>query len=120
MCCASQNLLPDPAGARPSPIINDVVNLKAQYGVDANCDGVLVWQDATGPWSSANVPALPLPAARLCVAGVPSLRQIQAIRIAIVTRSSQYEKEVVTPAIARSRWPAGKLGLFCDPAPTVP
>ena len=55
--------------------ISDIVNLKAQYGVDANCDGVLVWKDATGPWSFANVPTLTLPAAApFCVAGVPSLR----------------------------------------------
>jgi hypothetical protein len=86
--------------------------------VDANCDGVLVWKDATGPWSFANVPTLPLPAAApFCVAGVPSLRQIQAIRIAIVTRSTQFEKEVVTPRLPLAM-PAGRLGLFCDPAPT--
>jgi len=115
----SQNLLPDPvAAASPSPIISDIVNLKAQYGVDANCDGVLVWKDATGPWSFANVPTLTLPAAApFCVAGVPSLRQIQPIRIAIVTRSSQFEKEVVTPRLPLAM-PAGRLGLFCDPAPT--
>jgi len=93
----TQNRLPTDGPV--SPIINDVVNLKAQYGVNANCDGVLVWQEATGPWSFANVSALPLPAtAPFCVAGVPSLRQVHAVRIAIVTRSSQYEKDEVSPA----------------------
>ena len=115
----SQNLLPDPAAApSPSPIINDIVNLKAQYGVDENCDGVLVWKDPTGPWSAAGVAALPLPtAAPFCTAGTPSIRQIQAIRIAIVTRSTQYEKDVVTPQLPAAMT-SGKLGLFCDPAPT--
>jgi type IV pilus assembly protein PilW len=113
----AQNLLPDPAAAAPpAPIINDVVNLKAQYGVNAKCDGVLVWTDPTGAWSSANLPAMPLPTGA-CAPGVPSLRQIQAIRIVIVTRSTQYEKEAVTPQLPLAM-PAGKLGLFCDPAPT--
>lgn len=83
----------------PAPLVSDVVNLKAQYGVDSNCDGVLTWQAATGSWSSNNVPALPLstgPTPPGCTAGVPSLRQIWAIRVAIVTRSSQYEKDPVT------------------------
>ena len=113
----TQNLLPDPAtAAPPSPIINEVVNLKAQYGVDANCNGVLTWVAPTGTWSSANVAVMPLPAGA-CAPGVPSLRQIQAIRIAIVTRSTQYEKEAVTPQLPAAM-PAGKLGLFCEPAPT--
>jgi type IV pilus assembly PilW-like protein len=82
------------------------VNLKAQYGVDSNCNGVLTWETATGPWSAANVAALPLPATPpFCVAGVPSLRQIQAVRIAIVTRSAQYEKDPVT---------MGPLKMFDD------
>jgi type IV pilus assembly protein PilW len=87
-----QNRLPTDGPV--NPLINDVVNLKAQYGIDANCDGVLAWQDATGTWSSANVPTLKWGTS--CVPGVPSLRQIRAVRIAIVTRSSQYEKEAVT------------------------
>ena len=90
----------------PSPVVSDVVNLKAQYGVDSNCDGVLTWQTATGAWSSDNVPTLPLPtSAPFCTAGVPSLRQIQAVRIAIVTRSAQYERDPVT---------AGPLKMFDD------
>ena len=98
----SQNLLPDPAAAAsPAPIINDVVNLKAQYGIDANCNGVLSWQDPTGAWASNLVPAMDV----ACVPGTPGLRQIQAVRIAIVTRSAQYEKESVSPAT---------LGLLCD------
>jgi len=90
----TQNLLPTAALLSPAPVVNDVVNLKAQYGVDTNCDGVLTWMPPTGTWSAASVQALP---ATGCVPGVPSLRQIRAVRISIVTRSGQCEKQVVTP-----------------------
>ena len=43
-----------------------------------------LWQDATGGvWSAANLPTQPL----------ATLQQIRAVRIAIVTRSAQYEKD---------------------------
>ena len=73
----------------PTPVINDVVNLKAQYGLDTDNDGDIdAWQDATDGsiWSAANLPDQPL----------ATLRQIRAVRIAIVTRSAQYEKDAVT------------------------
>lgn len=113
----SQNLLPNPAAPPPpSPIVNDIVNLKAQYGVDANCDGVLVWTDPVGAWSPANL-LLPLPLPPGCTPGTPSIRQMRAVRVAIVTRSTQFEKDVVTPQYPNAM-PSGKLGMFCDPAPT--
>ena len=98
----TQNLLPDPlAAAPPNPVINDVVNLKAQYGVDANCDGVLTWVPPTGTWSAANVQALPLPTTSPpCVPGTPSLRQIHAVRISIVTRSSAIREGRRYPAVS--------------------
>jgi type IV pilus assembly protein PilW len=71
-----------------APLVSDVVNLKAQYGLDTNNDGIIdSWQDAaTGTWTAASLPAQPL----------ATLRQIRAIRVAIVTRSAQYEKDPVT------------------------
>lgn len=81
----SQNLLPL-AGAE-TPVVADVVNLKAQFGLDTNNDGAVdVWQEATGAWSLANQQA-----ARWNV-----LSQIRALRVAIVTRSPQYERDPVT------------------------
>ena len=77
------------ATTTPAPVINDVVNLKAQYGLDTDNNGDIdAWQDATDGsiWSAANLPNQPL----------ATLRQIRAVRIAIVTRSAQYEKEEVT------------------------
>jgi type IV pilus assembly protein PilW len=72
-----------------NPVVGDIVNLKAQYGLDTDGDGsVDTWQTATGNvWSAAALPTQPL----------ATLRQIQAARIAIVARSSQYEREPVTP-----------------------
>jgi type IV pilus assembly protein PilW len=104
----TQNLLP--TAGPVNPLINDVVNLKAQYGLDTDNDGSIdVWQDAVGAWSAAN---LPLPATLLA-----TLQQVRAVRVAIVTRSIQYEKEPITagtpPGVAD-----GQIGMFCDPAPT--
>jgi type IV pilus assembly protein PilW len=103
----TQNLLP--TAGPVNPVINDVVNLKAQYGLDTDNDGSInLWQDATGGvWSAANLPTQPL----------GTLRQIRAVRIAIVTRSAQYEKDVVTPQYPPLMpAPLGELGMFCDAA----
>jgi type IV pilus assembly protein PilW len=82
----TQNQLP--TAGPVNPVINDVVNLKAQYGLDTDNDGAIdAWQEAKDDWSAANLPAKPL----------ATLRQIRAVRIAIVTRSAQYEKDTVTP-----------------------
>ena len=72
-----------------TPVVSDVINLKAQYGLDTDNDGIVdKWQDATGGiWSAANLSKQPL----------ATLQQIRAVRIAIVTRSAQYEKNPVTP-----------------------
>ena len=70
------------------PVVSDVVNLKAEYGLDTDNDGIVdAWQPATGGvWSAANLPAQPL----------ATVQQIRAVRVAIVTRSPQYEKDAVT------------------------
>ncbi len=82
----TQSLLPVMGAV--SSVVSDVVNLKAQFGLDTDNDGTVdTWQAATGLWSSVNLPLQPL----------ASLLQIRAVRIAIVTRSEQYEKDPVTP-----------------------
>ncbi len=81
----SQNLLPT-AGVE-SPVVPDVVNLKAQFGLDTDGDGAVdLWQEATGNWTLANQK----------VARWNTLSQIRAVRVAVVTRSPQYEKDPVT------------------------
>ena len=85
----------------PVPLVSDVVNLKAQYGLDIDNDGVVdTWQDATsGVWTAASLPTQP----------IATLKQIRAVRVAIVTRSAQYEKDPVT---------TGPLRMFCSPPVT--
>ncbi len=44
-------------------------------------------------------------------------QQIRAVRIAIVTRSAQYEKDALTAGTPPGM-PDGTIGLFCNPVPT--
>ena len=76
-----------------NPVISEVVNLKAQYGLDIANNGVITWQDATGAWDYAVVTAPPPPGAGPLLA---TLQQIRAVRIAIVTRSAQCDLDPVT------------------------
>jgi type IV pilus assembly protein PilW len=86
----TQQLLP--TAGPVAPLVSDVVNLKAQYGLDTNNDGIIdVWQEATGAWAPDGLKAL-APTDRAA-----KIRQVVAVRLAIVTRSSQYEKDPVTP-----------------------
>ena len=83
----TQQMLPPVAVPAAVPVVADVVNLKAQYGLDTDNDGTVdTWQEATGAWSSANLPLQPL----------ATISQIRVVRVAIVTRSAQYEKDPVT------------------------
>jgi len=108
----TQRLLPtvDPS---PIPVISEVVNLKAQYGLVTVPNGDITWQAAKDAWDYDVVTAPPPPGAGPLLA---TLQQIRAVRIAIVTRSAQYEKDIVTPAYP-PEMNDGKLWMFCDPAP---
>lgn len=76
-----------PALTAATPVSSGIVNMKVRFGLDTTGAGTVdSWQEATGAWSAANLPAQPLAV----------LRQIRAVRIAIVARSSQYEKDAVT------------------------
>jgi len=68
----------------PNPIVSNVVLMKAQYGIDTDNDTFIdTWVSArNAPWDPATVLAAPL----------AQLRQIKAIRIALVMRSSQFER----------------------------
>lgn len=93
----TQSLLPTALAA--TPVVAQVVNLKALFGLDTDNDGTVdTWQPATDAWSSANLPAQPL----------ATWQQIRAVRVALVTRGAQYEDTLVTP---------GPIDLFCTPGP---
>src|SRR4030095_14192560 len=83
------------AGATANPIAQNVVLLKAQYGIDCNSNGVISWTTAT--------------ASNICGDGVsytpnavlawngPTLARMRAIRIGIVVRSD--EPDLKDPAL---------------------
>jgi type IV pilus assembly protein PilW len=68
-------------GWSESELSEGIVNLKAQYGIDANDDGVIEgaeWNTTT-PTTEAQ------------------WKQLLAVRVGLLARSGQYEKEQVTP-----------------------
>jgi type IV pilus assembly protein PilW len=62
------------------PLFPQIVNMQALYGKDTSGDGVIDVYDNTTPTTTAG------------------WRQVIAVRLAIVARSGQYEKEDVTPS----------------------
>ena len=72
------------AAAVPNPIVGNITLLKAQYGLDTDGDQFIdTWTSArNAPWREADVLAAP----------IAQLRQIKAIRLAVVVRSSQFER----------------------------
>ena len=67
-----------------NPIVSNIVLLKAQYGLDTDGNQFIdTWVNArNAPWRESDVLAAPL----------AQLRQIKAIRLAVVVRSSQFER----------------------------
>jgi type IV pilus assembly protein PilW len=67
----------------PNPLASNIVNMKLQYGVDNDNNGLLdTWVNATGPWSAANMLAAP----------IGTLSKIKAVRLAILVRGEQWDK----------------------------
>ncbi len=92
-----------PSNAQPvNPLASNIVNLKLQYGIDNVGDGsVHAWISATcpGAWCDTNVLALPAstvcpPAPAVCPAPAPALDQIKAVRVGIIVRSEQFDRNV--------------------------
>jgi hypothetical protein len=76
--------------APPNPVTSNVVLFKAQYGIDTSVpmDGTIdEWRSARNPpWTPADLLVAP-------VGSQPnSLRRIKAVRIALVVRSTQFER----------------------------
>ncbi len=68
-----------------TPLVGEVVQVKAQYGVSAlpNSDVVTTWTDATGAWTTPAIADIP---------------RIRAVRIAVIARSKEPAPGNVTPA----------------------
>ncbi|WP_342119545.1 PilW family protein [Pseudoduganella sp. OTU4001] len=70
-------------------VMADIVDLQAQYGVaNDGMQDVAAWVDATGDWA-ATTPA--------------RWRRIKAVRVAMVARSSQYEKAATGQSCSATR-----------------
>jgi type IV pilus assembly protein PilW len=68
----------------PNPLASNIVNMKLLYGIDNNGDGILdTWVAPTGLWSDASVLA----------ADAPTLRKIKAVRLGIIVRGEQWDRE---------------------------
>lgn len=66
--------------ANTTPLVDHVVSIQGQYGVaPANSQTVSQWVEPTGTWDASTMSAA-------------NISRIKAIRIAVVTRSSQLEK----------------------------
>jgi len=85
------------------PSVAEIVNIQAQYGISdtANNNRVTSWVDASGIWAAAGL-------------SVANRNRIKAVRVAVVARNGQLEKEVVT-LNAPVAWP-DEAG---SPAPVI-
>lgn len=92
--------------ANTVPIVDQIIDMQVQYGVSpAGSMQITQWCNATatsacGDWSNP---------------GNNEVSRIRAVRIALVARSVQYEKEMVSPANL-TLWEAGDPG---DPPPSL-
>lgn len=83
-----------------TPLADQIVDLQAQYGItNVGSNQIVQWCDATtasacGDWSNPTSTDFP---------------RIRAVRIAIVSRSAQWERDTVSPA-SLTLWPAGDPG----------
>lgn len=72
------------ADAVAQPLASSIMNMKMLYGVDTTGDGAIdEWTPATGNYAPANV---------LAAAG-QDLRRIKAVRLGMVVRSDEYDKD---------------------------
>jgi type IV pilus assembly protein PilW len=112
----SFQLVNDELQLNGQPIVSEVVNLQAQYGVAATADSNQVnqWVNATGAWAAPTV---------------EERNRIKAIRVAVILRNSLLEKEAVTTACSSTTdpnptglcaWDATSAGpTVASPAPVI-
>jgi type IV pilus assembly protein PilW len=75
------------AGATAQPLASSIMNMKVLYGVDTDGNGTVdTWTPATGDFAAAKV---------LAATGA-ELRRIKAVRLGMVVRSDEYDKDAPT------------------------
>jgi len=100
-------------GAAPTPRASGVANLQARYGIadDALSSRVTAWVDATGRWGKDITMA--------------DRMRIRAVRIAVVARDGQWQKDTVSNACTTTRKTVSKGPCAWDdahddaPAPAI-
>jgi type IV pilus assembly protein PilW len=118
----------DRVGAAPSPIISGVMSFRVQYGIGTTTDAlnlsnnpvigpVTAWVYAnavpTGPWGITDVQGLPWNDA----VGLPSIRQIKAVRLSIIVQADEPEFD---PAVAATLPTTFTHFANCTPGTTCP
>ena len=79
----------DDTSPPPNPLASNVVNMKLQYGLDTNNDGVLEWVSAaTSPWTPPELLS-GIPANNL----IAQLKTLRAVRIGIVVQGEQCDRD---------------------------
>lgn len=80
--------------ATATPIVSEVVNIQAQYGIsgDPKSNQITNWVDATGAWATPGVTSA------TCDAANANRNCIRAVHIAVVARNGLLEKTNVTAA----------------------
>jgi len=109
-------------GGLANPISQNVVLMKAQYGVDCGGNGVITWATATATDFCANgiipnsftpgsfvPPVFPSPCLAACWDG-PNLARVRAIRVGIVVRSD--EPDLKDNNLKFANRPAPAMALF--------
>ena len=109
----------DVFGAAPAnPIAQNVVLMKAQYGVDCGNNGVISWTTATATNICGDalnytpndfVPAVWVPGCAVCWTG-PNLARIRAIRVGVVVRSD--EPDLKDASLKFVNRPLPQMALF--------
>jgi type IV pilus assembly protein PilW len=96
----------DASSATPTPIVSEIVDMQAQYGISdtAKNNKVTAWVDASAPWAAPTV---------------VNRNRIKAIRIAIVARNGLLEKTDVDGSVACSSLTAANPTGVCAWAGTV-
>ena len=77
----------DETDSKSVAVAEDVLQMVAEYGLDGNGDGKVKDEE----WTSFNVESGPTPVAS-------NMARLMAVRVAILVRSSQYERDAVTTA----------------------
>jgi type IV pilus assembly protein PilW len=83
----------DDTSPPPNPLASNVVNMKLQYGIDSTGGGVLTWVSSGAvPWRYADL--VNAPDGNILIA---QLKTLKAVRIGIVVRGEQWDKDRLLP-----------------------